>query len=157
MADSASSASRLGSHGCRTSEVGRTRAQSVHKRFRETSTVFDSDSAAQLIDEGGQPQYDFERALGVLGNLGLVEQRRGRLTVALEIFDRTLAYTREHGSVANLCTLLMRYADAQVDAGQFEEARRSIDEGLDLARRLRMAEELQVATSLNARVVSEGA
>lgn len=32
MADSASSASRLGSHGCRTSEVGRTRAQSVHKR-----------------------------------------------------------------------------------------------------------------------------
>lgn len=95
-----------------------------------------------MISDGEQPQFDFERALGVLGNLGMIEHRRGNITAAIETLSRSIRYTRDHGSIANLCTALVRLADAQVDAGQVADGRLSILEALELARRLRMAEEL---------------
>jgi tetratricopeptide (TPR) repeat protein len=110
--------------------------------LRETAQVFDADAAADALASGDAPTYDIERALGVLGNLGLVEHRRGNLASAAALLERSLRFTREHGSVANLGTLLIRFADVLFDLGRMQDARAAMQEARPIIERMKMYDEL---------------
>jgi hypothetical protein len=120
--------------------------------LRETAKVFDADAAADALAAGTPPTYDIERALGVLGNRGLVEHRRGNLEMAAGLFERSLRFARAHGSVPNLGTLLIRYADVLVDLGRTKEALAALQEAKPIIERLRMHEEVEQYEKISRRV-----
>ncbi|SNT41088.1 NB-ARC domain-containing protein [Asanoa hainanensis] len=114
----------------------------AERAFRETGRVFDPEAATQALADGLTPAYDVEWTVRVLGNLGVVEHRRGNLSAASALLDRALSYTRAHGSVSNLATLLIRRADVELDLGHLDEADRTLAEARLLATRLRMRDEI---------------
>jgi tetratricopeptide (TPR) repeat protein len=124
---------------------------SAERLFRETSSVFDPEAAAQAIASGENPEYDLEWAVRVLSNLGLVEHRRGDLAGAALLLERALAYTRQYGSASNLATLLVRLLDVQIDLGQLDQATETLAEAESLATRLRMRDEFSECRRLAAK------
>ncbi|WCN79443.1 NB-ARC domain-containing protein [Micromonospora sp. LH3U1] len=123
----------------------------AERAFRETSRVFDPEAAAQALADGQAPAYDVEWAVRVLGNLAVVEHRRGNLIAAAVLLERALASTREHGSVSNLATLLVRFADVELDLGRIDNAARTLAEARLLAGRLRMRGEIAECERLTAK------
>jgi tetratricopeptide (TPR) repeat protein len=124
--------------------------------LRETAQVFDADAAADALASGKTPNYDIERALGVLGNLGLVEHRRGNLAPAAALLERSLRFTRDHGSVSNLGTLLIRFADVLFDLGRTDEAVVALQEARPIIERLKMYDELDQFAGLSERWLVAG-
>jgi tetratricopeptide (TPR) repeat protein len=123
----------------------------AERAFRETGRVFDPEAAAQALADGRAPTYDVEWAIRVLGNLGVVEHRRGNLTAAASLLERALASTRQYGSVSNLATLLVRLADIELDLGRLDQAAVTLEEAQLLATRLRMRDEISECKRLAAK------
>ena len=124
--------------------------------LRETAKVFDADAAADQLASGKTPTYDIERALGVLGNLGLVEHRRGNLAPAAALLERSLRFTRDHGSVSNLGTLLIRFADVLFDLGRTDDAVAVLREARPIIERLKMYDEIEQYARLSKRWLATG-
>ncbi len=124
--------------------------------LRESAKVFDADAAADALASGTIPTYDIERALGVLGNLGLVEHRRGNVGPAAALLERSLRFTRDHGSVSNLGTLLIRFADVLFDLGRIDEARGALQEARPIIERLKMYDEIEQYARLSNRWLATG-
>jgi tetratricopeptide (TPR) repeat protein len=122
--------------------------------FEKAGRYFDAQAAAEGIEAGTPPAYDIERALGILGNLGFLEYRLGHPHAASELLTRGVAITRQHGPAANLVTLLQQLAEVQLEIGEIDAARASLDEALALAQRLRIAKELADCLALAAKLAS---
>jgi hypothetical protein len=119
--------------------------------LRDTAEVFDADAAADALASGEAPTFDIEYAVGVLGNLGLVEHRRGNLASAVTLLERSVRFMRDHGGVSVLATLLVRLADVLLDLGRSREARAALAEARPLVDRLGLREELEQCIRLSER------
>ena len=115
--------------------------------FEQVLTVFPVDNM--------QPRFNPERSWGILGNLGLVLHRQGRLTDADALYVRALAFFRESGGRAYTSTILVRRAELLLDRGDVAAARSHAHEGLELATRLGMIKEIGQAQELLARCSAE--
>jgi tetratricopeptide (TPR) repeat protein len=122
--------------------------------FEESAKYFDAESAAERLDAGSQPAYDIERALGILGNLGYIEHRLGNQRSAHELLSRAIVITRKHGPAGNLVTLLQQLAEVELDLGQVQAATTTLEEALELATKLRAAQELAECRKLESRLAS---
>ncbi|MBL7259583.1 NB-ARC domain-containing protein [Paractinoplanes lichenicola] len=116
--------------------------------FGAASLVFDFDEAQGAIAGGHQPASELERSLGLIGNRAVVEHRRGNLAAATDMLRRALLFTREHGSVSNVATLLVRLAVVLIDQGEYEEARGAVTEARELASATGMQDELNESARL---------
>jgi tetratricopeptide (TPR) repeat protein len=122
--------------------------------FSEAGRYFDAQVATEALNSGRTPNFDVERALGILGNLGLIEHRLGNLTTAHELLNRAAQIMRERGSVGELATLLQRLAHVELDLGARSDASVHLNEARTIAERLGMARELAECATLGTRLAA---
>jgi tetratricopeptide (TPR) repeat protein len=119
--------------------------EEAERSLTEAGQVFDLDDAEDAIAAGRRPAYSSEWALTLLGNRAVVEHRRGNLATAAAMLERSLRFTREHGSVSNIASILMRLAWVRIDQGRLDDARAAAREARPLAAQTGMRDELEQA------------
>ena len=125
----------------------------AERYFQEAAAVFNLDQVAQSLDDAEDPSeakvfaFSLDRALGLLGNLGYVQYRRGNHRAALDPLRRSLMYFREHGSLSNIVTSVLRLAAVELALG-LPEATAHLTEAKQGATKLGLLVELTWITQL---------
>lgn len=115
--------------------------------FRAARDVFQTDLH--------NPGFNMERAWGAYSQFAFVTHRMGHLPEAAKMYAKSLAAIREIGSRSYLATLLVRYAELEMQRGDRAAALAFAREALEWSQKLGVVAEQRQAAALLAQLGEE--